>query len=951
MPLGVGDIAQRLSPENRNQFMELVRLAEQSEDPLPHEMDDSKADEIGIFDEELTLDGSSVDANVFASHDPLDLTTEEVTLRGDVPDDTEDWDNPTKNDHLIDSVDLEVSMPDFRPERPPDMNRGPSWQIGNYIVKSKISSGGQGTVFLAFQPHTERKVALKLLRQGSMPTVEYMSRFRTEYRTLGLMNHQNIARIFEAGTTSNGTPFFSMEYVDGGLITEYCRTRHLSLRKRMALFLQVCEGVLHAHQRLILHRDIKPANILISDDDKGPVVKIVDFGIAKGLNSEILSDNITQGLLGTPAYIAPEFLGANKPEPDTRTDIYALGVVLYELLTNSSHLRLPKNIAVDDQWRFLREAEPERPSKHLCDDCRKGNRKLDMKDLDAIVLRAMARVPERRYATVAALIDDCSAFLGGRAVTATQPSPFYLMRKFITRYKVWVTSSGLILLALCGGFISTYMARRDAEKASSRFQSSYEALADVFSAADPYKMGRDARVFDVLRNRELQFDESFSKDPILEAKIRGLWGKTYLSLGVYEKARDHLLRAHQLQEQLGVARAEQVATQCLLAKCMSRLGENEVASNDLQDLYYNLDFSTDSIELKMTVLTELANVLHQQNQNDRAEILLLEASNHVSKVSDDATRASYLSSLATIYHSLNKEEAEGLYREATALWSKSGVNTDVKGKHQTMNNFANHLRSRGKFQEAEQLYLELISAREARLGTKHHLTLLTWSGLGLCYRNQGRFDKAEIVFSRVLEGMNLLGEDFPDTLNTMRRLASAMLGNNKQEQSAAILEQLMARYKRNGLEQTADALKTAGNLGDMRVHQGAFEEARVIMTRTLDLMQQVYREESPNILAARMTLGQALEGLARFQEADAQYLEVIQLLEKNQPQSSSLHYYRAFHGHNLSLRKQYTEAEEILLESYNAQKAGSPAAVEIRRFLHQHYTARGLSDEAALYQE
>lgn len=917
MPRGIVDIANKLDDTERQEFIDLVRSADPES---AHELEDLM---------QRPMAQAMHMAKAF---------NEGVTLGDDF----------LEGDTITDSVDMEAILPEADPlATSEDLSRGPSWQIDDYVVKGKISSGGQGTVFLAFQPHTERKVALKLLRQGNMPTEGYLTRFRTEYRSLALMDHQNVARIFHAGATPNGTPYFSMEYVEGGPIHVYCMDKKLPLRERLNLFLQVCEGVLHAHQKLVLHRDLKPANLLVCEQDGAPVVKIVDFGIAKEMNDTQVDDGLTQGILGTPAYIPPEFLGADKPQPDTRTDIYALGVVLYELLTNGTHLNIPKNVSVDEHWRQLREAVPEPPSRRLCNPCARGNRGLDLKDLDAIVLKALAREPERRYASVAALIDDCRHFLQGRAVLATHPGPFYMVRKFVAQHKMIVTSTALILLVLFGGLISTTIARREAERASARFQASYETLAEVFQAPDPYKMGRNARILDLLRFREESFEGDFSNDPELNAKMRLLWGRTYFELGDYQKAEVQLQRSYDLHRQHVELDNEAVEAGVLYARTLGRQGRFEEGEKLLLQLKDQLKDSGAMTDGRFSVLTELASNLHQQGKNSDAEPLLREARQYVSQISDKRARASFLSTLGNTYHGLaRREEAEKLYRRGLELVD----GTDDEGVRLSLiSNLANNLRTQRKYEDAEKLYQELFATRKEKLGPDHHLTFIALRGIGLCYNSQGRYEDAEPIHRQAWEGMMRINPNLPDTFAAGRSLATALQGMGKHEESLVLLEQLLAQAKESGLEEAPRVLITASNLGNLQIQRGSYEAAHTLLLRTVDLMESTHGESNQNTLAAMVTLGEALNGLERYEEASTYFTRVIHLMETHRPQDPWLNYYRAIYGHHLTLRGQYEEAEQMLLACHEKDPSNKGFGGEIRNYLIKHYEARNLSQKAAQY--
>ena len=357
----------------------------------------------------------------------------------------------------------------------------PGDRVGRYKLLEVIGEGGYGTVYMADQAEPiRRRVALKVIKLG-MDTKQVIARFEAERQALALMDHPNIAKVFEAGATDTGRPYFVMELVRGSSITDYCNQNHLSTRERLELFMQVCHAVQHAHQKGIIHRDIKPSNVLVTSQDGAAVPKVIDFGIAKATNSQLLTDKTLftsfRQFIGTPAYMSPEQAEMSGSDADTRTDIYALGVLLYELLTGhtpfeSSDLR---QAGFDEMRRLIREQEPLRPStrlrtlaaadltmvaKHQRTEPPKLCR-LVRGDLDWIVMKCLEKDRARRYETATALAHDVARHLNNEPVTAAAPSPWYGAGKFVRRHRVGLTvAAALVLLLVAGVFVSVGQAVR-----------------------------------------------------------------------------------------------------------------------------------------------------------------------------------------------------------------------------------------------------------------------------------------------------------------------------------------------------------------------------------------------------------------------------------------------------------------------------------------------------------
>jgi serine/threonine protein kinase len=353
--------------------------------------------------------------------------------------------------------------------------------IGRYQLLRQLGEGGFGTVYLAEQSQpVKRQVALKVIKPG-MDSREIIARFEAERQALAMMDHPHIAKVFDAGTTQGGRPYFVMELVTGVPITKHCADTDPDTNERLHLFIDVCAAVQHAHQKGIIHRDLKPSNILVARHDGAPVVKVIDFGIAKAIGSELTVKTLFTQLgrmIGTPQYMSPEQAELDTPNVDTRSDIYSLGVILYELLTGTTPLdgeRLLKT-GFSEMQRLIREVTPPRPSARP----RPGVSARNLRgDLDWIVLKALEKDRDRRYDSAGALAEDLSRFLQHKPVEARPPSITYLMRRFTRRHRGPVFASAALLLTLLLGAVGTSVGMKRALDAKGELQAKNLELVDT----------------------------------------------------------------------------------------------------------------------------------------------------------------------------------------------------------------------------------------------------------------------------------------------------------------------------------------------------------------------------------------------------------------------------------------------------------------------------------------
>ena len=650
--------------------------------------------------------------------------------------------------------------------------------IGRYHLLQKIGEGGMGEVWLAEQKEpVRRRVALKLIKAG-MDTREVVARFESERQALALMDHPAIAKVFDAGSTPQGAPYFVMEYVAGVPITTYCDNHRLSTRERLELFMHVCEGVQHAHQKAIIHRDLKPSNILVTEVDGHPAPKIIDFGVAKALTQKLTADTMftrVGALIGTPEYMSPEQALSSGEDIDTRTDVYSLGIIFYELLAGVHPIDLRK-VAFEEFLRRLREDDPPKPSTKIrtqdpatsTDLARKRHTeppaliKQMRGELDSIALKALEKDRSRRYGSPSDFALDIARYLNNEPVLAVPPSVAYRARKFARRYRVaLVTACAFALVLIAAAVISIRQSIRAnkeaavAQAVNDFLQNDVLAQASASNQAGPSaKPDPDLKVRTALDRAAQRITGKFDRQPEVEASIRDTIGQTYIDLGLYPEARKQLERALDLHRR--VLGAENPKT----LKTMSRLGRTA----ELQGKYAEAE----------TLLGRALEIERRVLGPEHPDTL------------------STMNNLASDYY------YQGKYAQAEALDSQTlEIRRRVLGPEHpdtlgSMNNLADVYGAQGKYAQAEALDSQTLEIRRRVLGPEHPGTLASMNNLAIVYYFQGKYAQAEALDSQTVEiERRVLGPEHPSTLTTMNNLAGDYYSQGKYAQAEALYSQTL----------------------------------------------------------------------------------------------------------------------------------------------------------------
>ncbi len=691
----------------------------------------------------------------------------------------------------------------------------PGDRIGRYKLLEQIGEGGCGMVFMAEQEEPiRRKVALKVIKLG-MDTRQVIARFEAERQALALMDHPNIAKVYDAGATATGRPFFVMELVRGLRITDYCNQKRIPTQKRLELFIQVCQAVQHAHQKGIIHRDLKPSNILVTVNDGVAVPKVIDFGIAKATSGERLTDKTVftafHQFMGTPAYMSPEQAELTTMDIDTRSDIYTLGVLLYELLTGQTPFDASELLqaGLDEMRRTLREKEPSRPSTRLStlgaeqltatahlqgiDPPKLIN--LVRGDLDWIVLKCLEKDRSRRYETANALLSDIQRHLGNEPVIARPRSRVYEFQKTVRRHKVGFATAGAVMLTLFFGMgIATWSlikereARHRADTEAAKSAQIARVLEDMLRGIDPNTaQERDTTLLqEVLSQTVGQVSRDLTNQPPVEAHLKNTIGNIYAALGDYpnaeimarnalalrrsdshgqpaDLAESHFDLAHHLWRQGKLVEAEQIARAGLT-----------VATNSLG--------KKDPLVAKS--LAQLGVIVQDQGRLVEAEDFFRESLTIRKQLlgSKHPTVAQTLNSLSGVLALEGKiVEADKANREAITSFGwlfKSGDNSDDDLYSRGLSCF-----EKGNLTEAETCFRH---AMEIRRKNKHDLDVAI-SALANTMRRQQKFPEAEALFRECLAMRETKSPNAWYTYFTRLRLGATLMGKRNYEEAEPLL--------------------------------------------------------------------------------------------------------------------------------------------------------------------
>jgi eukaryotic-like serine/threonine-protein kinase len=858
--------------------------------------------------------------------------------------------------------------------------------IGPYKLREKIGEGGMGVVYLAEQEKpVRRRVALKIIKPG-MDTGQVVARFEAERQALAIMDHPCIARVFDAGATDTGRPYFVMELVKGVPITDYCDTVHLNPQERLRLFIPVCRAIQHAHQKGIIHRDVKPSNVLVAMQDGKPVPKIIDFGIAKATEQKLTERSLfTQvgAIVGTLEYMSPEQADLSAMDIDTRTDVYALGVLLYELLTGSTplqraRLRQSGNAEI---LKRIREEEPPKPSTRLSESKESlpsvaAQRKTEPArlkellrgDLDWIVMKAIEKDRTRRYETANGFARDIERYLEGDPIEAGPPAAAYRLRKYARKHRaalvtattfaallvvatvvsavfaVWATNAEGLAKRRLGDLEranaatttalaetieakkATDAALKQSEEARAQAEAVSQYLVDAFRKPDPSQDGRALMVVDLLDHAAAKLGAEFAGSPKIKGDLLDALGQTYFGLGLPEKAVETFTTAWTVREDaLGPDDPNTLNSRNNLAVSYRAAGRTSEAIA-LNEQTLKLRTSKLGPDHPDTLITRdnLAGAYFAAGRTSEAiamheETLGLMTSN---LGPDHPSTLSNRASLAVAYHAAGRTSEAIAMEEVNLKLRIAKLGPDHPCTLRSRDNLAAFYQSTDRMTQAIAMHEEVLKLRESKLGPDHPDTLISRNNLAQAYAAAGGTNQVIVRHEENLKVRTAkLGPDHPDTLISRNNLAAAYAAAGRTSQAIAMHEENLKLMTAKLGPDHPDTIATRNNLAASYAAAGRTNQAIAIHEENLKLMTAKLGPDNRISLMSMNNLATMYLGARRWRDAEMTARECLASHPKDQPDGWLRFRTMSLLGTALAGQMRCAEAEPLIVQGFEGLKA------------------------------
>jgi serine/threonine protein kinase/tetratricopeptide (TPR) repeat protein len=826
-------------------------------------------------------------------------------------------------------------------------------QVGPYRLLQKLGEGGMGAVWVAEQTEpVKRRVALKVIKPG-MDSAQVLRRFEAERQALAMMDHQNIAKVFDAGTTDAGRPYFVMELVHGVPITRYCDELNLSIRERLELFVPVCNAIQHAHQKGIIHRDVKPSNVLVCMQDGKPIAKVIDFGVAKALHQRLTEQTLFTeigAVVGTVEYMAPEQAEMSPLGVDTRADVYGLGVLLYELLTGSTPLdrKRLRRAAYAEMMRIIKEEEPPRPSTRLSESKeslpslaaqrRTEPAKLAREvrgELDWIVMRALEKDRTRRYETATGLGRDVQRYLADEPVEACPPSRAYRLRKLVRKNRAPVAVGATIAtLLLLGVLVSTFLAMR-----------AMRAQEAALRERDAAEQARQAE--------EQQREQAEAQRKRAEGSERQAAGAANEAKAVLEFLQNNLLAAARpegqdgglgkdvtLRKALDVARPAiansftdrplvEAAVRQVLSETYRLLGEPAAAVRE-SERALELRKSNQGLEHPDTLVSMNGLAAAYQSAGRIQEALpLFGQALQLARAKlgpEHPDTLTVMNNLALAYLAAGKlDQALPLLEQTLRLREKLLGPEHLLTSH-SMGNLAKGYLEADKPEQAQRLLEQALLWQRSKLGPEHPDTIVSMNLLAKAYEEVGKPDQAVLLLEQALQSSKTkLGPDHPETIKAMNNLALVYDDTGKQDQALPLFEEAYRLCTSRLGPEHPHTLTSMNNLAMAYRRAGKPEQAQPLQERALQLQQTGLGAEHPSTQLAMKNLAAIYLAVGKLDQAELLFRDLLAVRRRtNGPASLATAEVMASLGRTLLLRQKFVEAEPVLREALVVRAEQAP---------------------------
>jgi serine/threonine protein kinase len=776
----------------------------------------------------------------------------------------------------------------------------PGMSIGPYKLLQRLGEGGFGEVFLAQQEQpVARQVALKILKPG-MDTRQVVARFEQERQALALMDHPHIARVLDAGATASGRPFFAMDLVKGQPIVDYCDHHRLTIDERLELFSQVCGAIQHAHGKGIIHRDLKPSNVLVGAQDGKAQAKVIDFGIAKAVASRLTDKTVfteQHQVVGTLQYMSPE-QAEGSLDIDTRTDVYSLGILLYELLAGSTPF---ESRSYGELHRMVREVDPPRPSTRISSTQTRAEiaarRRVEpaqlgamIRELDWIAMKAIEKDRARRYESASALALDVARYRRGDPVTAVPPSASYRVRKFVRKNRALVAAGAAVFASLVAGVVafawqaSVTRGQRDralaAEDESSKRARELERVAEfqarMLAQVDPASAGR-----------------------LLREDLRAAHDAGLLRAGLPDAERAERQRA--FATELDALNATDAATALIdktilrpaVASIDQQFAEQPLVAAQLRQTlallyrqFHLFDAATPLQAFALETRTHLRGPDHQEtldSLNEAGQLLLKKGDLTAAETQfrdvlarcrrvlgeDHVTTLLALTNLGFTLRNLGRLDEAATVTADTLQRQRRVLGDDHADTMTSHDNLGMVLHAQGKFADAEQCHREVLAKRRRVRGEQHEETLISLSNLGYALLAQAKWTDAETVIRECVDKQRAVhGTAHLDTVAAINNLGYTLQYQGKRNEAEPYVREAMASYARIAGAEHPDTLTARNNLGLLLQEQGRMLEAEDMLRAVLESRTRVLGAEHPDTLSSIGNLGRLLQAIGRLDDAE-----------------------------------------------------------------------------------